>query len=78
MRKEELYRQIKISGMVFFIPLMLAVGPIGGFFIGEYLEKKFGFPRYAVLICITLGFAAGVFETVRIIKLVTRIDKKDK
>jgi len=76
MRKEAIYRQIKISGMIFFIPLLLAAGPISGFFAGDYLQKRFGFPGYVVLLGMAVGFLASISETIRIIKLATRIDKK--
>ncbi|MCM8797007.1 MAG: AtpZ/AtpI family protein [Candidatus Omnitrophica bacterium] len=76
--KKALYRQIKILGMIFFIPVLLAACPIGGFFLGDYLKRRFDFPAYIILVCLTLGFFAGILETIRIVKLVTTIDNKEK
>jgi len=75
MQKEEFYKRIKIAGMVSFIPLMLAAGPLVGYLAGDYLEKRFGL-AHILFICIGLGFAASITEVIRIIRLVTKITKE--
>ena len=74
--KKELYNRIKIAGMISYIPVMLAVFPLSGFLLGDYLQKKFNLPFYFMIICVGIGIAAGVRESVRIIKRVREIDKK--
>ena len=74
--KEEVYRRIKIAGFISFIPIMLAAGPLGLFFAGDYLQKKFHLPQYFLLIFIGLGFLIAIRETIRIIRLVLKISKK--
>jgi len=76
--KEELYKRIKIAGMISYIPIMLAAGPLAGFFLGDYLQKKFNLPFYFLVICSGAGIILGIRESVRIIRLVLKIDKKDK
>jgi len=72
-KKEELYKWIKACGFISFIPFMLAAGPLCGFFIGSFLKKNLGLGDYIIFIFITIGFAAGFIETIKIIKRVTKI-----
>lgn len=74
--EQEIYKRIKITGMVLFIPFAVAIGPLAGFFAGLYLTKKFSLGAYVVFICVTLGFLSGTFETIRIIKFIFRESKK--
>jgi hypothetical protein len=76
--KEGLYKRIKIAGMISYIPIMLAAGPLAGFFLGDYLQKRFSLPFYFMIICVGAGIVLGIRESVRIIRLVLAIDKKDK
>jgi hypothetical protein len=75
MQKEDLYKRVKIAGMVFFIPVMLAAGPFAGYFAGDYLAKKTGL-AYILFICIGIGFMASIMEIIRIIRLVTKMAGK--
>ena len=63
-------------GFVSFIPFMLAAGPLSGYFLGSLLQKKFNLPSYVVLFSVILGFAAGVMEVVKILKAVSRMNKR--
>lgn len=75
---EEAYRRIKIAGMISFIPVVLVAGPLSGYLIGAYLEKKFALSSTVLFISIIIGFIASITEAVRIIRLVLRIDTKSK
>jgi hypothetical protein len=75
-KKQEFYKRIKIAGMISFIPVILAAGPLAGFFLGSYLEKQFGFGSYISLISIAMGIVASVTEVIRIIRSVSRIEEK--
>jgi F0F1-type ATP synthase assembly protein I len=74
-QKDQLYRRVKIAGMLSFIPFVLAGGPLGGWFLGEFLQKKFNLSVYVTYICILIGVAAGIREVIRIIRLVIKIDR---
>jgi len=76
MQKEDLYKGLKAIGFVSFIPFMLAAGPLSGYFLGDFLQKKFNLPAYVVLISVIFGFVAGVMETIRILKALSRMNKK--
>lgn len=76
-RKAELYRWIKIGGLLSFLPFVLASGPVAGFFLGSYLEKKFGTPVYVSIVIITVGFIASLRESIRIVRMALRAESKD-
>jgi len=71
-----LYKWIRIGGLLSFIPFVLVAGPLGGYFIGSYLEKRFGFPGYVALVLIAFGFAGSAMEIVKIIKAAIRSEGK--
>lgn len=62
--------------MLSFVPIILLTGPLAGFFVGDYLRKKFGFVPYTTIITMAIGFIASISETVRIIKLAYTIANK--
>ncbi len=73
--KTEFYRLAKIWGLVSFIPVVMAAGPIAGYFLGEYLEKKFGFAPYISMSLVAIGFVSGGIEVVKILRLINRSNK---
>ncbi len=75
-KKAEFYKVAKIWGLVSFIPVVLAAGPIAGYFFGEYLERKFGFAPYISMFFVAMGFIAGAREVVRILKLINKSDRE--
>jgi len=74
-KKQETYKWIKIGGMLSFLPIILAAGPLFGYFTGSFLKEKFGLPEYILFICIGIGFLASIKEVIRIIKIVSKIEK---
>jgi hypothetical protein len=71
----KVYKWIKIGGLLSFIPFIMAAGPLGCYFLADYLEKKFGFPSFASAILVTLGFIASMREVIRIIKLALKTEE---
>lgn len=76
MGKENLYQGIKIVGFVSFIPFMLAAGPLTGYFIGTFLQKKFNLSSWVVLLSVGFGFLMAIFEVIKILKAVVKVNKK--
>ena len=76
MRKKDFYDGVKTIGFIAFIPFMLAAGPLSGYFVGNFIQKKFNLSIYVVLLSVFIGFIVGVMEMVRILKLVAKINKK--
>jgi len=74
--KEDLYKWIKIAGILSFIPLVLAGGVIVGYLAGDYIEKKFLNLSFVVPLFVIIGLLGSVIEVVRIIKLALKIDRK--
>jgi hypothetical protein len=75
-KKKEAYKRIKVAGLLSFIPIILAAGPLGGYILGDFLEKRFHLPVYTQAICIALGIIGSVRETVRIIKIALRTERE--
>ena len=78
MNKDELYKRIKIAAMISFIPIVLVAGPLSGFFLGEFLQKKFNLSTYSLFISITIGFIVSIRETVRILRLVAKMESRSR
>jgi F0F1-type ATP synthase assembly protein I len=76
MPKEDLYRGVKIVGFVSFIPFILAAGPLTGYFIGIFLEKKFNLSIWVVLLGVVFGFLAAIIEVIKILKAIARVNKQ--
>ncbi len=63
--KYSTYRQI---GILTTIPMLMAVGPILGYYIGNFLDKKLGTTPYLMVVFIFFGFAAagkGVYDLIK-------------
>ncbi|MFH0771123.1 MAG: AtpZ/AtpI family protein [Candidatus Omnitrophota bacterium] len=75
-KKNELYSLVRIWGLVSFIPVVLAAGPIAGYFLGEQVEKKVGFAPYVSLFCVAIGFVAAAMEVIKIVKVIYKADKQ--
>jgi len=54
---------------------MLGVGPVLGYVIGYLLDQQFGTGWLYILMAF-VGFAAGVNEAIRVIKIIERDNKK--
>ena len=62
------------AGLLSTIPFILALAPIIGFFLGQYLDTRFRTRPWLSLILLALGFVAGVRETIKIIQMSQRED----
>ena len=72
----KVYKWIKIGGLLSFIPVIMAAGPLGGYFSADYLIKRFGLPGWVSPVLITIGFIASARETIRIIKLAIKTENE--
>lgn len=76
-RKAEIYKWIRIGGLLSFLPFVMVAGPLAGFYLGGYLEKRFGLEAYVSIALLTIGFAGSLKETIRIVKLALKTQGKD-
>jgi uncharacterized protein YqgC (DUF456 family) len=72
----KVYKWIKIGGLLSFIPIAMAAGPLAGYFAADYLKERFNFPGFTSAIFILIGFVASMMETVKIIKLALKTEKE--
>ncbi len=63
---DDMYRQIRMVGLLFMVPVIVGMWPIAGFFMGDYLRQRLGWSEYSPLIFAGLGFLAGILEMVAI------------
>lgn len=74
-KKNAFYSQVKQLGVLTTIPIILLVGPIIGFFLGGWLDRKTHIYPWFTIIFIFLGFAAAGKEIVRLLKQVLKEDQ---
>ena len=67
-------RFIRQVGLLSTIPVMLLSGPLIGFLIGDYIDKRFGTTPWFMIVCLTLGIVASIRQTINIIR---KAGKKD-
>lgn len=70
--KDDHLKYLRVIAEVTGIPFVLLGGPIVGFLIGSFLDRKLNSGRLFLIIFIALGFAAAVKETVQVIKRVQK------
>lgn len=69
-------RQLGLLGT---IPILLAVGPLVGFFIGRWLDSKLGTEPYFLILFLIFGFIASGREIYKLVKKAEKeTDKKDE
>lgn len=66
--EEEKYSRIRKAGLLTAIPLVLAIAPVIGFFMGDFLDDKLGTEPYLMIVFVVLGFIAGAREVHRLVK----------
>jgi len=66
--EDEKYSLIRRAGLLTAIPLILAMSPVIGFFMGDFLDSKLGTGPYLMIVFVVLGFVAGAREVYRLVK----------
>ncbi|OGW42095.1 MAG: hypothetical protein A2132_05135 [Nitrospirae bacterium RBG_16_43_11] len=61
------YRYYHQVGLFTGIPIILVAGPAVGFFIGDYLDRKFGTAPWLMFFFIVIGFVASIRQTIEFI-----------
>lgn len=75
-KKDAFYSQVKLVGALTAVPIVLIVGPLAGYFAGDWLDRKFQFYPWCTIVCLALGFIASGREIFRLLKQVLKEDKK--
>ena len=63
-------------GFLSSIPMVLAAGPLLGYVIGNFLDRKLKTPPWFLVVFLVLGFTASVRETVRLIDRARKEDER--
>jgi ATP synthase protein I len=66
--EDEKYSTLRRASLLTAIPLVLAIAPVIGFFIGDFLDKKLGTGPYLMIVFVVLGFIAGAREVYKLVK----------
>ena len=74
-KKEAYFRQLKQIGALTAVPVILFVGPVAGYFVGDWIDRKFQCYPWGTFLFLILGFVASGRE---IFRLLNRVLKEDK
>ena len=76
-KEEERYWAMRQVGLLTTIPVLLAVSPLIGFFMGRFLDGKLNTDPIFTIGFLILGFIAGARQTARVIKLAGKEKKRN-
>jgi F0F1-type ATP synthase assembly protein I len=76
--KNAFFAQVKQLGVLTTIPIILLVGPLIGFVLGGWLDRKVQSYPWFTIAFVSLGFIASAREIIRLLKQVTRDDGTKK
>lgn len=77
-KKPAIYLQVKQIGALTAIPVILLVGPILGYFIGDWIDRKFQLYPWFTIIFVFAGFFAAGREIFRLLKQILKEDENKK
>jgi F0F1-type ATP synthase assembly protein I len=60
------FEGLRSAGLLLSIPTILIVAPLVGFFLGNWLDRRFKTSPWLVIVGLILGFVAAGRETYRI------------
>ena len=75
-KKDRNLSQVKQIGTLTAVPIILLVGPLAGYFVGDWVDRKFHIHPWGILLFLLLGFTAAVREITRLLKQILQDDKK--
>ena len=71
------YRYVHQVGLYTAIPIILVAGPAVGFFIGDYIDKRFGTAPWFMVALVILGLIASARQTIQIINRAGKDNNKN-
>jgi len=77
-KKNAFYSQLKQLGVLTTIPIILLVGPIIGFVIGGWIDRKAHIYPWFTIIFVALGFVAAGREIAHLLKVILESDSSKK
>jgi len=77
-KKEDRYAVIRQAGLLTTIPPLLVAAPLIGFFIGRFLDRRFGTDAVLTIVFLIFGFIAAGVQIAKIVKIANRENKREK
>ena len=74
--KDSKLSQVQQIGALTAIPVLLVLGPLGGYFVGNWIDKKFQIFPWCTLLFLVFGFVASGREIFSLLKQVSNQEKK--
>ncbi len=75
-RKDKKNNDLRQYSLLAAVPTILIAGPGVGFFVGQWLDKKFETDPLWLIIGIVIGFGAAGVEIAKLVKRAESIDKE--
>ena len=75
-KKDAYLLQLKQIGALTAIPVILFVGPMAGYFVGDWIDRQFRFRPWCAVLFLIFGFVASGREIFRLLNQVLKEDKK--
>jgi F0F1-type ATP synthase assembly protein I len=70
--EDDRYEAIRRAGLLTAVPVLLAISPIIGYYIGRFLDGKLGTEPYLSIMFLILGFVSGAMQVARLIRIANR------
>ena len=70
--------QVKQIAALTAVPIILLVGPVSGYFVGDWFDKKFRLFPWCTIGFLVLGFVAAGREIFRLLKQISQEESKNK
>ena len=67
-KEDDRYWMMRQIGLLTTIPLLLAVSPLIGYFMGRFLDRKFGTDPVISIVFLILGFVAGARQVANVVR----------
>ena len=77
-KKEDRYAALRQTGLLATIPALLVAAPLIGFFIGRFLDRRFGTDTVLSIVFLIFGFVAAGVQIAKIVKIANRENKREK
>jgi ATP synthase protein I len=77
-KNDERYSWARQAGLLSTIPFLMAVPPIAGLLIGQYLDNRFDTNPVFTIVFLVFGFVAGVRETASVLKKANTENEKNE
>ena len=77
-KEDSRLRQVKQIGALTAVPIILLVGPFIGFFVGDWIDRKFQLHPWGTVLFLILGFVASGREIFRLLNQILKEDQEEK